>query len=69
MMLSFIILLVAGAAYNFTNARGQGGFLKWDIIPWWAFHSISAIVILSILCNMVCLASINYFTTKQRVYV
>ncbi|KAH7533934.1 L-Ala-D/L-amino acid epimerase isoform X1 [Ziziphus jujuba] len=24
----------SGPVYNFTNSRGQGGFLKWDIIAW-----------------------------------
>ncbi|XWS30752.1 hypothetical protein CRYUN_Cryun23aG0015900 [Craigia yunnanensis] len=25
---------VSGSDYKFVNSRGQGGFLKWDILQW-----------------------------------
>lgn len=32
---TIICLLVSGAVYKFTNARGHGGFLHWDNIAWY----------------------------------
>lgn len=36
--LDFVMLfcpqLASGAVYKFNNARGQGGFLNWNLLPW-----------------------------------